>query len=328
MASRPLVRGVLIGSLALTLSSTSLAEPSAADKETARRLMAEGRDRRGQNDQKGALQAFMAADAIMHVPTTGLEVARTQMTLGQLIEARDTSLRVARSNPEPDEPPPFTRAREEARLLSDDLAKKIPAITVQLSGAEPNAQVHLSVDGAQIPPASVGLPRTVNPGHHVVVGFSGKREAKVEVDVGEAEQKSIPLELKEPAAPVPPEQPKPLAAPARPGKPLMIGGFAVGALGLVVGSVAGLVSLSKTSSIKSGCSGHVCPSSQASNIDSAKSAATISNVGFAFAIVGAAAGVVGYLLWRGEQNAAPPAQSGLRVRPWLGPGSGGVAGAF
>jgi len=327
MASRPLVRGVLIGSLALTLCSTSLAQPSAADKETARRLMAEARERRSQNDQRGALQAFMAADAIMHVPTTGLEVARTQMTLGQLIEARDTSLRVARTNPEPDEPPPFTRAREEARQLSDDLARRIPAITVQLSGAEPNAHVQVTVDGAQIPAAAVGVPRTVNPGHHVVVASSGTREAKAEVDVGEAEQKSVPLDLKEPAVAVAPEQPKP-RAPIRPGKPLMIGGIAVGAIGLVVGSVGGLISLSKTSSIKSTCSGHLCPSSQATNIDSAKSAATIANVGFAFAVVGAAAGVVGYFLWRREGNAAPPAQSGLSVRPWLGLGSGGVAGAF
>jgi hypothetical protein len=312
MVFRPLVRGALLAFL-LT-SSIASAEPSAADKETARRLMAEGREKRAENDHKGALRSFLAADAIMHVPTTGLEVARTEATLGQLLEARDTALRVARTAPEPDEPPPFTRAREEAQKLSDELAKRISAITVQVTGAEPNAPVSVSVDGAQIPPAAAGAPRTVNPGHHVVVASSGKKEAKAEIDVAEAETKEVPLELKAPAPVVRPE-PHVKTEPSHVGKPLMIGGFTAGALGLVVGSVAGIISLSKTSSIKGSCSGNVCPVSQVSNIDSAKSAATISNVGFGFAIVGAAVGVLGYFLWRGERASEPPASANLG--PWV-----------
>src|SRR5262249_29380095 len=132
MASSSVKSALSFALLALSISSTALAaEPTAADKETARKFMAEAREKRAANDHKGALQAFQAADAIMHVPTTGLEVARTHAALGQLVEARENALRVARSTPEPDEPAPFKRAREEATQLVDDLGKRIPTITVK-----------------------------------------------------------------------------------------------------------------------------------------------------------------------------------------------------
>jgi len=79
-----LVTCTLAASLGLA-SAVAAAEPSPADKETARGLMAEGRSGRDKGDLKGALKAFAAADSIMHVPTTGVEVARTQAALGQLV---------------------------------------------------------------------------------------------------------------------------------------------------------------------------------------------------------------------------------------------------
>src|SRR5262249_49178871 len=145
---------------------------------------------------------------------------REEASLGHLLEARDTALRVARTTPEPDEPAPFTRAREEAQRLSDDLAKRIPVVTLQVAGADPNTPVNVAVDGAQIPPAAAGAPRTVNPGHHVALATAGKKEAKVEFDVAEAEQKHVPLELKSNEAASEPEQPKPEAKPTHAGKPL------------------------------------------------------------------------------------------------------------
>lgn len=106
----------------------SAATPNAADRETARTYMTEGRKQRDENDLKAALRAFEAADAIMHVPTTGLEVAKTEAMLGQLVEGRDVALRVARSSPEPGEPAPFAEARAAARKLADELEGRIPSI--------------------------------------------------------------------------------------------------------------------------------------------------------------------------------------------------------
>src|SRR5262245_51869629 len=91
-------RLVAAGLFAMLASGTvrARAEPTPAEKETARALMAEGRDLRDANDLKSALKRFQAADSIMHVPTTGLEVARTEAALGLLVEARETLQRIAR----------------------------------------------------------------------------------------------------------------------------------------------------------------------------------------------------------------------------------------
>ncbi len=64
----------LSASFSATLVSArdASAEPTAAEKETARGQMADGRTKRQKNDLEGALRAFEAADALMHVPTTGL----------------------------------------------------------------------------------------------------------------------------------------------------------------------------------------------------------------------------------------------------------------
>ena len=96
--------------------------------------MSEGRADREKGDQNAALKAFAAADAIMHVPTTGLELARTQAALGQLIEAHETALRVMHNAEKPNEPTPFRAARDGARALSDELEKRIPSLTVVRPG--------------------------------------------------------------------------------------------------------------------------------------------------------------------------------------------------
>src|SRR5262249_27770672 len=63
---------------ALVTGAAWAAEPSAVDRESARAYMAEGRQKRDAGDLKAALRAFQAADAVMHVPTTGFEVAKTE----------------------------------------------------------------------------------------------------------------------------------------------------------------------------------------------------------------------------------------------------------
>src|SRR5579864_2462419 len=109
---------------AMTLAGTAAAEPSAADKETARALMQGARDKRDAHDLKGALDAFQKADAIMHVPTTGYEVAATEAALGLIVEARDKALEILRIPKTTREPPPFLQARQKAQGLADSLAPR------------------------------------------------------------------------------------------------------------------------------------------------------------------------------------------------------------
>src|SRR5229473_5030248 len=86
-------------------SSAALADPDEASRAAARNFMTEGRARKERNDLKGALESFRSADAIMHVPTTGVEVARAQVDLGDLLEAHETLDALLARQPAANEPP-------------------------------------------------------------------------------------------------------------------------------------------------------------------------------------------------------------------------------
>src|SRR5262245_14039060 len=115
-------RTLVLGFALLALTRTAAADASATERETARTLLLSGREKRSAGDLHGALVDFEHANGIMHVPTTGLELGRTQAALGLLVEARATLLEAARHPAEDGEPRAFTRARKEAKELADALA--------------------------------------------------------------------------------------------------------------------------------------------------------------------------------------------------------------
>ena len=78
------------------------AQPSAADLESARELFKEGREARQNGDLKRALDRFKAAHAYGQTPVTALELGRTHIQLGELVEGREVLLSVARIKVQPD----------------------------------------------------------------------------------------------------------------------------------------------------------------------------------------------------------------------------------
>jgi len=317
---------LLAGALA-AFPATAFADPSLSDRETARALMDEGDAKRDKNDLRGALKAYEAADAIMKVPTTGLEVGRTQAALGLLLEARETLGRVARIPPKAGEPAPFVAARKAAETLSAELATRIPSVTVVVQNAEQSPQ--LVFDGEAIPPAASQAARKVNPGKHTILVRAGTTEKTEEVTVAEREQRTVTVDLTprkpEPAATL---EPATSGSGSGPWKALMVGGFAVGAVGVAVGSVTGILSIAKVSDVKDDCVDDRCKPSRASDIESAKSLGNISTVSFVVGGVGAVVGVVGLVMSNKSSSEAPPPATTARVRPVLGAGYVGLTGAF
>jgi tetratricopeptide (TPR) repeat protein len=119
-------RRFLPAALALTLCATlAHADPSAADKQRARALMDRGDLLFEAKSYEEALDAYERADQIMHVPTTGIEVARAHAALGHFARARAVALEVARSPKTPGEPAVFDEARAEAAKLAGELADKV-----------------------------------------------------------------------------------------------------------------------------------------------------------------------------------------------------------
>lgn len=283
-------------SLAVALglhSAQGLAQPSAAQKETARGLMAEGRELREQGDWRGALTRFQAADSLMLVPTTGYEVAATQAALGQLVEARDTLRRVLALPQASSDPEPFNEARVKARALDQQLASRIGALRFVIRGVAPDTDVELRVDGETVPKALWGLPFRVNPGRHVVSARSRGQATEREVETAESQSSVVELAFRarsEAPAPLAVPRATKSATPSRgPGTLVYVaGGMALA--GVIVGSVAGISAVSHRNAAKRECVNGLCPPSTWHDLDSSRSMATVSTVAFA---VGGAAAVVG-----------------------------------
>ena len=322
-------------STAMLGAAAAHAEPTAADRETARTLMQDGRDLRDRGDLANALTRFRAADDIMHVPTTGLEVARVEAALGMLIEARDAIASIRKTPAKPSDPEPFHEARRKADDLDTSLEGRVPALTIFVDTLEHDVPA-VSIDGIVVPAGTLGLPRSVDPGHHVIVAKTARAEATREIDVAEWDRREIHVALALAAATsqvAPEPETSREASPPRSHSPnaLTYTTMGVAAAGLVLGVVTGLVSWSDTSSLRGECPNRSCPPGGASNqLDSANLLATISTVSFVVAGVGAGAAVTS-LAFGAPQSGAPvlpPSGAGARVTPWIGPGLAGVRGTF
>ncbi|HVH42015.1 MAG TPA: hypothetical protein VM925_06715 [Labilithrix sp.] len=330
------VSAVVIAAALLFASAHAHAEPSLADRETARSLMDDGDKKREAGDLKGALESYRQADVLMSVPTTGIEVARTQVSLHQFLQARETLGRVIRLPVKPNEPAPFTAARRAAETLNAELAPRIPAVQVVITNLDPGVTPQVLVDDEQIPPAAVSAPRKVNPGPHVITVKAGTAELKQDVEVAERDNKTVTFDFKDQIPPPPPPQ----GGRSTSSKVLLFGGFGVALVGIGVGTVTGLMSLAKVSDLKPQCKNDICPSKLQGERDSAETLGNVSTIAFVAGGVGLAAGVVGLFASGSSPKKDPPSSSEAKVRrpasvfapehvrAVLGPSYVGVTGAF
>ncbi|MCL2448761.1 MAG: hypothetical protein FWD17_07440 [Polyangiaceae bacterium] len=337
--------GVLAAVVSLAgAPGSARADSTSSQRQLARDLMKRGNELRAANDLEGALDAFRSADGIMHAPTTGFEVARSEAQLGKLVEAADMIARVLTIPSPPDEPQAFKDAREYARLLERDVAPRVPKILLRVD-TRGGLTVSVSVDGESIPVPAFDIPYAVDPGEHSIeAGWADGRSAKVDVVVREGEQREVELGLPpEPEVPVVPIPPAPLpqplpVTPANEPSPAphpltldrrMFAWVAFGAAGAaaIAGSGTGIASWVRTSSVSSRCHGNLCPPSTYGDINTARALATASTVSFIVAGVAAAAGGV-ILLGPWGAPAKRPAAASVGIAPWVGLGSAGIAGAF
>lgn len=320
----------MLGAVALLLwSAAASAAPSAADRETARGLLDEGDRSVARRDFAGALRAYQGADAIMHVPTTAIEVARTEAELGQLIEARETALAILRMPQQPSEPAAFVHARETAMALTAALATRIPSVVVAVSGLPATATRHVSVDGEPVPAEAATLPRKVNPGKHtVVVSAPGYLTVTREVTVAERARAAVEV-LLEPGT-EPAGLPPGVAAPtAHRSRALSYAMWGVGGAGIATGTVTGILSITTTSEANRFCNASgVCKPAAQPDINSATRLAWASDIAFGVGLVGAALGTVFYFTGPREQTTPPSTGLRLTAGPTRGGGVVGLKARF
>jgi hypothetical protein len=341
VASSVRIRCLSTGLLCLLVALPAYAgEPSAQERETARRLMDEGDAKTSEKDYAHATEAYEKAHAIMHVPSTGLELARSYERQGRLIEARDVSLEVLRIPKLLREPEAFQRARLDATKLSESVATRIGTLTFEITGLAPGVVPRVSVDGNLVPDAARSAGLAADPGKHLVeASSSGYLSAKVEVVLQEAGRVPVSLHLEQTEAPAqvqhatsPPanaqsERSTPLAEPVAAGvSPLTIGLLSVGGAGLVLGGITGAISLSKTSALSDACPNKRCPADQANALSGARTLAWVSNVSFGVSVLGAGVGtalLVSELSSPAKTSRGPkPLLSVTSQGAWMGLGGG------
>ena len=321
---------VLIAGITSFHSGIAFAAPSEADKAKARALMDEGDRRVERGDQAGALVVYREADAIMGVPTTGIEVARTLASLDKLIEAREVALAVARIPAKPGEARVFGIARRDAAELASELERRIPSLRIDVDEFEHPSTVSVKIDGVTIHPPPLLAPRKLDPGRHtVVIAAPDYRTQTRWITLAEGDDRTLDVEL---ISVAPPKRARRLviSGPARSDRsaegsvsPLVYVGFGVGAAGLVVGGVAGAMSLSHAAEAKEFCANDVCAPAASEDLEASKKWGNISTIGFAVGGVGIAVGIVGLATSGGSERPTT-----ARVEPVIGPRWTGVRGRF
>ncbi|WP_437619108.1 tetratricopeptide repeat protein [Sorangium sp. So ce1151] len=318
--------GVLLG--AVTLSGAASAER--AVKPMAEALFRQGRDlfKRGQYPE--ACAKFEESQRLEPKPGTLLNLAVCHEKVGKLATAwaELSSVEEVARREGPPEREAFARAQRAA--LEERLAR------LELKMEAPPASLSLTLDGEPLNgAAALNAPFPIDPGRHrVAAAAPGKKAWSTAVEVP-PERASIVVTIpaledappgalapRAPAAPRP-REPKPPEDSA--GTTLMAIGFSVGAVGLVVGAVAGALTLSKSSALAEVCTDDGCPPSRGDELSTAKTLANVSNAGFAVLAVGAGVGVAG-LLMLPSRNATAGASAALT--PVLGPGSLGLRVTF
>jgi hypothetical protein len=323
--------------LALSLApAVAWAEPTDADRATARTLAVEGQEAFDRKDFTTAADRFSRADSLIHAPTLMLALARSQAGLGKLVTAQELCNRIVREGVAPKSPPSWGKALEDAKREADALAARIPTVTISVNGA---SNPRVTLDGAPVSSAALGAKRPVDPGKHTIrAEATGFAAVETKLTLVEGKNEPVVLELKSaPSAEAPPEAPK-LSGDLPPApvaeldtvapkwstqKTIGMVALGVGGAGLVLGAVTGGLAIGKHGTLEAACGdGHCAPSEQ-STLDSYHLLSTLSTAGFVIGGAGAAAGVILLLT-------APRAQpvKAAKLTPVIGLGYLGAEGTF
>jgi hypothetical protein len=295
---------------ALGYSPAASAQPSKLDKDAARTLVYQGDERMRKRDYDGARKAYERAHEIMQVPTTGIELARAHLWMGQLVEAKQVLEGFAHDESNKGEPAVFAKTRRDARELLDKLAKRIPRVKLELEGEEldPEAQgANITVMVDDVPVIEWQGDVDVNPGsHELVVAAPGYLTAIQTFDLAEGASASIAVKLeREPPSASPAASAPAADAPESSSMPWVLTGVGFGAAALfgTIGAVTGAMSLSDASSVSDQCAGDACPPTVADDLDRSRTLAHVSTTMFVLTGVGAVLGGVGLYLVVSDDDA-------------------------
>jgi hypothetical protein len=342
-------RGGAVLVLALGLCITAVApdalaqkpdagQPSPQDVKKATTHFEKGNKLYEQKKYALALQEFKISYATVASPNSHLYIARCMALLGDTREAYLEFDKVVAEADERAKAPggeKYAPTRDTAKTERDELLGKLALVTVDVKNADPAGRV--TVGSVEIPASDWGKPVPVAPGETEVVyeppAGAGGAPLKQSVALTAGDKKTVTLEAAAPTAPAtpPPAAVEQTADSGSGGNPKLrpwayvAGG--VGAAGLVMFTVAGIMANSTFSDLEDSCGGP-CPPDRQDDIDAGRTQQTLANVGLVVGVVGIGAGVTLFLLSRGGGASADAKTGQARIAPVVAPGYAGVRGAF
>src|SRR5258708_11067432 len=176
-------------------SGDALAEPTAADRATARTLAQEGQQALESKNYAIAIDKFSRADSLVHAPTLLLGLARAQVGLGRLVESQESYNRIIRDGVPAGSPHSWTKALEDANKEVAALPARLPWVTITVLGPT-NPEVIIGSTPLPIP--SLGVKRPVNPGGHTIkVSAEGYLPTEKSISLSEGQALTVNLELEQ-----------------------------------------------------------------------------------------------------------------------------------
>lgn len=330
--------------IALSLSLWGAPASAAVDAKTRdhlRDLMNEGGALFEQNEFEAARSKWQEVLKEVPIPAAALWVARATVKLGRLraaVHFYESALAM-----QPNElwkNDAQQQAQAEAKQELAALNQRIPTLKIEIEGLVDA----VTVEGVSLDLSGLSKPQPLDPGTYVIVATYNEKSVTRRVELAEGQHQIVSLSFEtETSSPAVPTSSAVIGTPtssaaATAARSSNAGtqpdvaataqtknsthqyaiwtSFGIGAAGLIVGTTAGLMALSKHSSLKgSGCSNDECfdPTLQ-SQMDSYNKLRPIAAAGLIVAGVGAAAGLT---LWL----ARPKQESASGVRLVLGPGT-------
>ena len=296
---------------------TSVAWAQGGDVESrvlARRMADGGANLYESGKYEEAREMFHRANSLY--PALEFWEARALNKLGRLVEAEERFASVKRYRIRPEDSDVVRVSVAEAGIEVENLRKRIPTITIQLHGANPNdPSVAVQLSGKPLNPALLGLPIPADPSIQTIrLIFKGIEICKEVVVLKEGDRKTLALDATAPNSTVAQDagEARPSVASAATTAPVAYTGDDVsgntarpwyarrdvgwaitgfGAASLAVGVATGIIAVGKHDALVDDCPNNACKPAYEGELSSYHSYRTISTIGYVVGAIGLGTGI-------------------------------------
>jgi hypothetical protein len=312
---------------------TDAAEPATPEKSPAQALFDQGLDDMLAGKFETGCAALSESYRLDPLPGALFTLAECQMGWGHLATAqtryREYLERVSRMAAESKQAHAERADVAEAKL--GELEGRVPILTIRLSDTAPSS-ARVTRNGELVAPALFGKPLPIDPGEQrlVVESEDGTRSERVLMLI-EGEREDVTLEVGEADAGGGGGGAGGEGGGGAEGgasmHPLMVGALvagSIGAVGLIGGTIAGAVAISKKGVIDDECVDNRCTGKGLSAVDSGQTAGTASTILFVLGGLGVGAAVTLFVLAPDTSEADDGGVSSLSFNAGVALGGGSV----